>query len=133
MMQRRRKYVCGGTDTILVAENDAAIQKLSVAVLRESGYTVIEAVDGADAISRSQENKDDIKLVLLDGIMPKMNGKEVFKAIRVMAPKIKCIFMSGYAEDIFTKAGLTEEEAGFILKPASPAALLTKIREALDK
>jgi len=125
--------VRGGTETILVAEDDTAIRNLSVTVLKESGYTVIEAVNGTDAVSRFKENKNDVKLVILDGIMPMMNGKEVLRAIKDMVPNIKCIFMSGYAEDIFNKDGVSDQEAGFIPKPVSPADLLRKIREVLDK
>jgi PAS domain S-box-containing protein len=123
----------GGTETILVAEDDVAIRNLTVTVLKEAGYTVIEAVNGADAVSRFKEEKDKIRLVILDGIMPKMNGKEAFKEIKGMVPGIKCIFMSGYAEDIFIKEGVSEEEAGFIAKPVAPADLLIKIRGTLDK
>ena len=125
--------VRGGTETILVAEDDAAIRKLTMTILTEAGYTVIEAVNGAEAVARFEEKKDNIRLVLLDGIMPKMNGKEVFREIKNMVPDIKCIFMSGYAEDIFKKDGVSNEEVGFIFKPVSPADLLIKIREALDK
>jgi PAS domain S-box-containing protein len=125
--------VRGGTETILVAEDDEAIRKLIVTVLKASGYTVIEAVNGADALSRFKENKDNTQLVILDGIMPKMNGKEVFREIKYIVPNIKCIFMSGYAEDIFNKDDVSDEDTGFILKPTSPADLLMKIREVLDK
>jgi PAS domain S-box-containing protein len=125
--------VRGGTETILVAEDDEMIRNLSVSVLKEAGYAVIEAVDGADAVSKFKENKDNVRLVVLDGIMPMMNGKEVLQAIRNIATNIKCIFMSGYSEDIFNKDGVSDEENGFIMKPVSPADLLIKIREVLDK
>jgi PAS domain S-box-containing protein len=132
-IKTQNAIIRGGTETILVAEDDTAIRKLTVTVLRESGYTVIESVDGSDAVLKFKENKDSIKLVLLDGIMPMMNGKEALRAIKDILPNIKCLFMSGYAEDIFSKDGVSEDETDFILKPASPTALLVKIREVLDK
>jgi two-component system cell cycle sensor histidine kinase/response regulator CckA len=122
----------GGTETILIAEDDEAIRKLSMTILRESGYTVIEAVNGADAVSKFKENRD-IKLVILDGIMPVMNGMEAFRQIKDISPDIRCIFMSGYSEDIINRDGISKEEAGFLNKPVSPANLLLKIRETLDK
>lgn len=125
--------VTGGTETILVAEDDIALRKLSRTVLSLYGYSIIEAVDGDDAIQKYIENKDSIDLVLLDGIMPKKNGKEAYENIRTIRPDIKVIFISGYAEDIFTKQGIIEKEADFLLKPVSPNDLLRKVREALDK
>jgi polar amino acid transport system substrate-binding protein len=122
----------GGMETILVAEDDASIRRLTLAALKQFGYTAIEALDGADAVSRFNENREKIQLVLLDGIMPRMNGKEAFREIKAINPHIKCIFMSGYAEDIFAKDSLPDGSE-FILKPVSPFELLKKIREVLDK
>jgi PAS domain S-box-containing protein len=125
--------VRGGTETILVAEDDAVLRKLSVTVLRQAGYAVIEAVDGEDAIAKFTANKDAIRLVILDGIMPKKNGKESYDAIKVLVPDIRAIFMSGYAEDIFTHNGFPKNEVAFILKPVSPNVFLEKVREVLDQ
>ncbi len=123
----------GGTETILVAEDDQALRQLSVKVLSQFGHSVIEAVNGADAVAKFKENRDRIHLVVLDGIMPRMNGKEAFREIKAMSPDVRCIFMSGYAEDIFTKDGVPDREAELILKPFSPVDLLKKVREVLDR
>ncbi len=120
-----------GTGTILLAEDDAALRKLNTTVLEHYGYTVVQAVDGAEAVSLFSDNKERIRLVILDGIMPKMNGKEAFRKIRAMSPDVRCIFVSGYAEDIFTKSGVPGGEAAFILKPVSPVDLVKKVREVL--
>ncbi|NJD62775.1 MAG: response regulator, partial [Deltaproteobacteria bacterium] len=96
----------GGMETILVAEDDAALRRLNKATLSHFGYTIIEAIDGADAVARFLENREIIRLVILDGIMPKMNGKEAYREIKAMRPELKCIFMSGYSEDIFGKEDL---------------------------
>jgi PAS domain S-box-containing protein len=122
----------GGTETILVAEDDEALREANRVMLDYFGYSVIEAVDGADAVSKYMMNKDRIKLVIMDGIMPKMNGKEAFRAIKAMNPRARCIFMSGYAEDIFAQKDVTGDETEFMLKPVSPVDLLKKIREVLD-
>ncbi len=73
--------VCGGTETILIAEDDAPVRTLMKEVLGQYGYTVIEAVDGEDAVSRFTENRDRIQLLILDFILPKINGKEVYDEI----------------------------------------------------
>jgi signal transduction histidine kinase len=123
----------GGTETILLAEDDAILRKMTCTVLRHMGYTVLEAENGQEAVEKFIENKDIIRLVILDGIMPKMNGKEAHKEISVLVPGVRCIFMSGYAEDIFTKDGILQAEVTFLSKPVTPSVLLGKVREVLDR
>ncbi len=122
-----------GTETLLLAEDDADVRKFTKYVLEESGYTVIEAEGGMDAIDKFMENKDKVRLLLLDVIMPKKNGKEVFDDIRKLKPEIKALFMSGYTANVIHKKGILEEGLDFILKPVSPAKLLKKVREVLDR
>lgn len=122
----------GGTETILVAEDNDEVRAFTTLLLQESGYTVIEAVDGNDAINKFEENKDRISFAILDIIMPKKSGKEASDAIRKTKPGVKILFMSGYTADIITKAGINEEGVHFIPKPSSPDALLRKVREILD-
>ena len=122
-----------GTETLLLAEDDAEVRKFTKYVLEESGYTVIEAEDGRDAVDKFIENKDNIQLLLLDVIMPGKNGKEVYDAIRKEKPGIKALFMSGYTANIIHKKGILDEGLDFVLKPVSPTQLLKKIRELLDR
>jgi signal transduction histidine kinase/DNA-binding response OmpR family regulator len=123
----------GGTETILVTEDSDEVRALITHVLQEFGYTVIEAVDGEDAISKFKENKDRIELGILDIIMPKKSGKEASEAIRNIKPGVKLLFISGYTADIITKAGINEKGGYFIQKPITPNNLLEKVREILDK
>jgi CheY-like chemotaxis protein len=123
----------GGAETILLAEDDASLRKMTSTVLRHMGYSVIEAENGREAVVKFQENKDSIQLVILDGIMPQMNGKEAYQKILSLAPRARCIFMSGYAEDVFTKDGILQTEVKFLSKPATPSALLHAVREVLDR
>ena len=125
--------VSSGTETILVSEDDAAVSKIMKEVLEQFGYTVIEAVDGEDAISKFKNNRDRVKLLILDVIMPKKNGKEVYEEIRKDRPDVKVIFSSGYMTDILQKKGALEGDLNFIPKPVSPTELLRKVRETLDK
>ena len=128
-----QKSVRGGTETVLIAEDDASVRSLTANLLRHFGYTVIEAVDGLDAVAKFLANRDSIRLVILDGIMPKMNGKEAWKEIKSLSTGVKAIFVSGYAEDIFTKDGIPDREASFIQKPFPPLVLAKRVREVLDK
>lgn len=125
--------VRGGNETILVAEDDAALRKLSRIVLESFGYKVITAEDGDDAIAKFLENRERINLVLLDMIMPKKNGKEVAEAIRKVCPGMKILYASGYTMEIITNKELLEEGFNFIPKPYQSKGLLLKVREVLDK
>jgi signal transduction histidine kinase len=123
----------GGIETILVAEDDAMVRKFMREILEGAGYTVIEAKDGEDAIDVFIENKDRIKLLILDVIMPKKNGKEVYETLKESNPYIKALFISGYSADILHKKGIISEGPEVILKPISSDNLLRKIRDLLDK
>ncbi len=125
--------VTGGAETILVIEDDAQVRLLSRTALESVGYRVIEAADGEDALSRFKEYQDDIDLLILDVIMPKRNGGEVYHEIKKMRPDIKVIFSSGYTGDVLADKGIITEEKSFIPKPLSPHELLSKVREILDK
>lgn len=123
-----------GSETIMIAEDDVSVRQLYSTILGEHGYNVIQAKDGDEAVKKFTENKKDICLAIIDGIMPKKNGMRVFEEIRLLNPAVKVIFMSGYSEDIFSinDKGLNERTA-FILKPSSPTAVLQKIRELLNE
>jgi PAS domain S-box-containing protein len=122
-----------GTETILLAEDDEHVRDMTRSVLTQFGYTVIDAVDGADAVKKFSEENASIDLLLFDLIMPKMNGKEAFDAIRKVRPGVKVIFTSGYApETIQGKASLADG-THLIAKPANPISLLRKVRSVLDE
>jgi CheY-like chemotaxis protein len=123
--------VITGTETVLLAEDDATLRIFFRNVLAEHGYTVVVAEDGEDAIRKFIEQKDAIQLCVLDMIMPKKSGKEVFEAIQKMKPGIKVIFSSGYTADKVLREGLPADST-FIAKPAPPQDYLKKIRELLD-
>jgi CheY-like chemotaxis protein len=122
----------GGGETILLAEDDVSLRNLTSTVLRDTGYTVIEAEDGNRAVARFNENRAEIKLLILDGIMPTMNGLEAYQEINTLSPNIPCIFMSGYSGEIFARDGLPTSTE-FLPKPVKPSDLLSKIREVLDR
>ncbi len=122
----------GGKETILVAEDDEAIRKLTRTVLERFGYTVIEAADGQEAIERFQEQPDEIDLLLFDLVMPRMNGKEACDAIRRLKPGIRALFASGYAPDLLRQKMALDNGTPLLYKPMSLNDLLHKVRMVLD-
>ncbi|HUO76657.1 MAG TPA: PAS domain S-box protein [Thermodesulfovibrionales bacterium] len=122
-----------GIETILLAEDDSGVRNLTRKVLEESGYTVIEAVDGEDAVSKVTEHKERIQLVILDVVMPKKNGKEVYEEIKKTAPGIRVLFTSGYTANTMQTREFLDKGLHFIPKPVSPKQLLQKVREVLDE
>jgi PAS domain S-box-containing protein len=123
----------GGSETVLLAEDDSEVRKITRNILEGSGYKVIEAVDGEDAVNKFLLNKDEIQLLIFDVIMPKKSGKEAYEEVKKLAPGVKALFTSGYTADIIHRKGVLEEGINFIAKPAAPDILLKKMRELLDQ
>jgi signal transduction histidine kinase len=123
--------VLTGSETILLAEDDATLRAFFKDILTEYGYTVVIAENGDDAIRKFTERKDEIEACVIDMIMPKKSGMEVFEAVAKIKPGIKFIFSSGYTADKVHREGLPAGTE-FITKPASPQAFLKKIRDVLD-
>jgi PAS domain S-box-containing protein len=120
-----------GSAVILVAEDDADVRLLTRTVLENFGYTVIEAVDGEDAVRQFTSRQDVIQLLLLDVIMPRKNGKEACEEIRKSKPDVKVIFTSGYPAEVIRQKGVLDETDLFLFKPASPRETLNMVQEAL--
>jgi PAS domain S-box-containing protein len=123
----------GGTETILFAEDDPDIRRAVRDILHMSGYTVIEAADGHNAVEKFMEHRDRIDLLILDVVMPVKNGKEVYEEIKAMKPTMRALFMSGYTSDVILGKGIRTQAVNFVPKPISPSELLQKVREVLDK
>ncbi|MBU5637515.1 PAS domain S-box protein [Geomonas sp. Red69] len=123
----------GGSETILVVEDDAAVGRLVESVLKRYGYQVILASSGDDALHLFESRWQEISLALLDVIMPKMNGKQLCEELRRLSPQLKVLFLSGYTADIIQDKGIfLEEGVDIIKKPARPIELARKVREMLD-
>ena len=121
-----------GSETILVAEDDEMIRDLFRMVFADHGYRVLTAVDGEDALSVFWEHAREIDLLVIDVIMPKKNGKEVYEEVRRIKPGAKVLFTSGYTDDIVHQKGILDEKIHFITKPAELSDLLKKVRTILD-
>ena len=121
------------TGTVLLAEDETAVRDVTKLILEEHGYTVIEAADGDDAINKYMENKDKIRLLILDVMMPKKSGKAVYEEISKVSPDIKVIFLSGYARNVIKAEEIIEHGWSILSKPVSSDELLNKISEVLNK
>ena len=122
----------GGSETILLAEDNQEVRHITSMVLREHGYQVIEAADGADAMELFFTHFQQIDLMILDVIMPRMGGREVFDTVMAAKPVQKVLFVSGYTADSLQGKGIFKEGVQFIQKPMSPFELLRKVRDVLD-
>ncbi|MBC7962719.1 MAG: PAS domain S-box protein [Steroidobacteraceae bacterium] len=122
----------GGSETILVAEDDPGVRKLMQEVLTGSGYTVIPAEDGQDAVDKFRANRATVKLILMDIIMPKKSGKEACCEIRLIDDDVKILYSSGYTLDIIQSRDVLDTGAELVMKPVQPLELLRKVRELLD-
>ncbi|HTP65335.1 MAG TPA: ATP-binding protein, partial [Geobacteraceae bacterium] len=125
-------FLPGNRETILVAEDDAAVMGLLKGLLENNGYEVITAENGEDAIASFIRYQKRISLILLDVVMPKKNGKEVYAEISRIKPGIKTLFISGYTSDVIDWKGALQEGISLIAKPVQPDVLLAKMREALE-
>ena len=122
----------GGTEHILVVEDDAQIRSLIRGVLDASGYTVLEARRGEDALRLSEQHAGALHLLLTDVVMPGMSGRELAQRLAAHHPGMKVLFMSGYTDQVVVEQGMIEARAPFLQKPFSPEALRRKLREMLD-
>ena len=132
MEPREPAVLQGGTETILVCEDDEDLRRLTVKVLNHFGYRVIEAVDGQDAVEKFAQHQAEVALVIIDAIMPKKNGSLASQEMKMLCPALKTIFVSGYAWDIFEESSF-DENTIFIHKPFLPKDLLAQVREILTK
>jgi two-component system cell cycle sensor histidine kinase/response regulator CckA len=121
-----------GREAILMVEDDAEVNQLNREILEQAGYRVISAVDGMEAAAKFREHQASVDLVLVDVIMPKMNGVEAVAEMRKIRPEVKVLFTSGYTAKILSERGCDITDINFIAKPAHPPALLKKIRELLQ-
>jgi signal transduction histidine kinase len=125
--------ITGGTETVLIAEDDKTVRDLTRYILEGSGYRVVEAADGEEAVQKFRNAMNGIDLLVFDIIMPKKNGKEAYLEIKKICPDIKALFMSGYTADTVYRKGILEAGLDFVMKPISPSNFLNKVRKILDR
>jgi PAS domain S-box-containing protein len=125
--------IVGGTETILVAEDDINARHIMVQILEQYGYTVLEAEDGEDVVEKFRDFGNRVHLLILDVVMPKKNGKLAYQEIKAMRPDIPALFISGHTQELIGKRGMLDPDAHFLMKPIRPHVLLAKIRELMSE
>ena len=124
--------IAQGTETILLVEDEAAVRTLAARVLRACGYTVLETIDGGDALQIAQAYDAPIDLLLTDVVMPHMSGPALAAQLTGARLGLKVLFISGYTDDRFAHNGQLDPGINLLQKPFSAAALARKVREILD-
>lgn len=121
-----------GSETILLVEDEAMVRGLAREVLEMSGYRVLEASHGAEALRLCEEHSGPIHLMLTDVIMPGISGPQLVERAVKLHPEMRAVYMSGYAEEAVAEDGLLSDDAPFIRKPFPPRELAAKVRGVLD-
>jgi signal transduction histidine kinase len=122
----------GGTETVLLVEDEAVVRGLARRILEQAGYSVIEAAKGDEALQACEEHGDEIDLLLTDVVMPEMSGKDLADRLRSQHPELRMLFMSGYTDEAIVHHGVLDSTVEFIQKPFTPSGLLKKVRDVLD-
>jgi len=122
----------GGSETVLVVEDEDVVRAMACRGLREHGYTVLEARNGAEALAVVQENTAAIDLVVSDVVMPLVGGRELAARLAELDPALPVLYMSGYTGEDVVQRGLMDPGAPFAQKPFTPDGLARTVRELLD-
>jgi PAS domain S-box-containing protein len=126
------KLTRGGTETILVAEDDAIVRSLAVRALRQAGYDTLIATDGMEAANVFQDNSERISLVVLDVMMPNLNGHDALRRIRRLKPDVPALLCTGYDPETMGMDRESDLDVPLLQKPYEPDVLLDAVREVLD-
>ena len=122
-----------GSETILLVEDEDVVRGLARKILEQSGYTVLEASGGKEAIHICQNQTVPIHLLLTDVVMPETSGREIAEQVTKLRPITRVLFMSGYTDEAIVHHGIVDSGVEFLQKPFTPAALAKKVREVLDR
>jgi len=122
-----------GTETILLAEDNAMVLKFSSEILKNAGYNILAAATGEEALTIGEQYSSTIHLLITDVILPGINGRTTSEKISELRPGLRTLYTSGYTAEIISKQGIVEQGIDFISKPFTSRQLLIKIRSILDR
>jgi CheY-like chemotaxis protein len=122
----------GGTETILLVEDEEEVRKVVCRMLEKAGYRILAAADPKEALRLSRDYQDPIHLLFTDVVMPGMSGRELANRILAQRPQAKILFTSGYTENAILHHGVLDQGISFINKPFKYNILVKKVREVLD-
>jgi CheY-like chemotaxis protein len=121
----------GGSETILLVEDEESVRELVRDTLTNKGYRVMEAKNGEAGLRVSEEHQGAIDMLITDVVMPGMSGRELAKRVSAARPDVKVLFLSGYTEDAIIHEGVLEPGTAFLQKPFTLQVLSRKVREVL--
>jgi signal transduction histidine kinase/ActR/RegA family two-component response regulator len=121
-----------GTETVLLVEDEQIVRDMTREILQESGYRVLEAKHGQEALIVAEQHHGPIHLMLSDVVMPQMSGRELAAQLTPLRKDMKVLYMSGYTDDAIVHHGVLDEGMAFIEKPFTPNALARKVRDVLN-
>jgi two-component system, cell cycle sensor histidine kinase and response regulator CckA len=130
--ENRPKSVQRGTETILLVEDDPQLRQLSSSVLAHCGYKMLVAGSPEEGLAVCKANHRDIRLLITDVVMPRMNGRQLAEQIAQVSPNIKVLYISGYTSNAIVHYGVLDPDLWFLPKPFTLSALMAKVREVLD-
>jgi len=122
----------GGSETVLLVDDNALVRKVSRRVLEQYGYKVLEAEDAHKALMVSEQHQGLIELMVTDVVMPEMSGLELAERLQPLRPEVKVLYMSGYTDKAIDHR-ILEQGVNFVAKPFSPEGLARKVREVIEQ
>jgi CheY-like chemotaxis protein len=121
----------GGSETVLVVEDQEEVRSYAVHVLKAYGYQVLAAHDGPSALTAAETHPGPIHVLLTDVVLPGMNGKQLADRLTGLRPELKVLYTSGYTRDVIAHRGVLDADVAYLAKPYSPEALAAKMREVI--
>jgi len=129
--KNRSDDVSGGSETVLIVEDEESVRRLASRILRERGYTVLAARDGMEALEIAQGFGGTIHLVITDVVMPGMGGRTLVSRLEALRPGIRSLYISGYTDTAIVHHGVLDLNVNFLQKPFTIESLVRKVREAI--
>jgi len=131
--KKERIEPAGGTETVLVVEDNIYVRELTVTALKDYGYTILEAESGIEALRLCSRHEGSIDLLITDIVLPRMSGLQLAENLEQTYPGLKTLYISGYPEDVVANYGIPDARTNLLEKPFSPSKLAHKVREVLDR